>query len=530
MSEAPPHDIPAEEAVLGAVLADPDVLERVRTIVRPADFFRDGHAQVFGAASALRARGVGVDQVTVAAELERRGVLTSCGGRTRLAELAESVVTTRHAEHYAAIVRETGVKRRVAAFADLLAGHARNGESAAELLTLLRSELRHLEDDEPAPETLAADELLSLDLPATQWIITGLVPAGLTLLAGPPKKGKSWLALFLLVAVATSGRALGSIPVEGGEVLYLALEDTKSRLRERLGRVQRGMSAPMPKSLQLVAAGAWPRIGEGFEERLRGWLRKAEKPRLVVVDTLAMVRPPTSGKRSAYEEDYRALSPLKAIADEYGIAIVVIHHDRKLDAEDPLDKVSGSRGITGSADTIMVLKRPANSSEATLYVRGRDVEEQALALRWDPHVATWTLLGQAGTARLTGERSEILAWIRSKGRPCSPTEVAAALGKNPSTVRTIMVKLAEAGLLRRASYGSYAVSTEAVDAVASVDASPESTSQPSTASTGVTGFARARVREEDPDDDVDLDEKDREASLDHAEPPAWIAELAEVEA
>src|SRR5947209_1653111 len=80
----------------------------------------------------------------------------------------------------------------------------------------------------PRPQHFTAAELQEMDLPAPCWAVEGMIAQGITLLAGPPKVGKSWLCLQLAIAVAEGSDVLG-IPVEKGEVLYLALEDTPRR-------------------------------------------------------------------------------------------------------------------------------------------------------------------------------------------------------------------------------------------------------------------------------------------------------------
>ncbi len=85
----------------------------------------------------------------------------------------------------------------------------------------------------PPPTVFTAAELMAQDIPPVRWILPGILPEGLTILAGKPKMGKSWLALDLSVAVATGGKVLG-LQVEQAGVLYLALEDTKRRLQDRL--------------------------------------------------------------------------------------------------------------------------------------------------------------------------------------------------------------------------------------------------------------------------------------------------------
>jgi Mrp family chromosome partitioning ATPase len=97
----------------------------------------------------------------------------------------------------------------------------------------------------PRPQTVwNAADLMAATFPAMRWAVPGVVAEGLTVVVGPPKVGKSWLCWGLAVAVASGGVAFGKVPVEAGDVLYLALEDTPRRLQSRLGKVLQRDPAP----------------------------------------------------------------------------------------------------------------------------------------------------------------------------------------------------------------------------------------------------------------------------------------------
>ena len=104
------------------------------------------------------------------------------------------------------------------------------------------------------------------------------------------------------------------------------------------------------------------------------WIKTTETPRLVILDTLAGVKPIKT--TSGYAEDYESLTSLHRIANDVGIGILVLHHTRKLDAEDPLDTISGTLGLAGCADTALVFV--GSSQGMTLYVRGRDMRKRSM--------------------------------------------------------------------------------------------------------------------------------------------------------
>jgi len=302
------------------------------------------------------------------------------------------------------------------------------------------------------PNLLAAPALLVLQLPDPVWIVPGLIPAGLSLLAGKPKIGKSWFVLGISLAVAYGGRALGTIPVQGGKVLYLALEDSARRLQSRL---QMLIDGSPPESLMLAMQ--WPRLAEGGLERINEFVADHPETRLLVVDTLAKVRNREGKSSRLYDEDYASIEGLQILAHEREIGIIVVHHLRKSESDDPLDLVSGTTGLTAAADTVLILRRPRGRADAELFLTGRDLEEREFALQFDTRIG-WRLLGDAREWRLTKERHQIVETIRYLGGEASPKEIAEALGAPPGNVRQLLRKLHRDGFLRRTDRGRYSLS------------------------------------------------------------------------
>ena len=235
-----------------------------------------------------------------------------------------------------------------------------------------------------------ASDLMSQQFPAPRWAVPGVIPEGLTLLAGSPKVGKSWMCLGLAVACATGGLAFGTVRVEAGPVLYCALEDTPRRLQDRLRKVLDG--DPVPNDLAFVTA--LPMMPEATN-LVAGWLVDHPEARLVVVDVLRKIRPPESAS-DLYERDYAVMGQLKRVSDHFGVAVVVVHHTRKtIDESDVFNEISGSTGLTGAADAMMVAKKARrNTAEATLHITGRDIEETEHALAWDATQFRWLMSGK----------------------------------------------------------------------------------------------------------------------------------------
>jgi len=310
------------------------------------------------------------------------------------------------------------------------------------------------------PSIFSLPELLSWELPHVRWTIPEILPEGLTLLAGKPKLGKSWLALAVALSIAAGGVALRAQPVAKGDVLYLALEDNARRLQSRARKLLESMT-DTPSNLDFALD--WPRLSEGGLVYLEEYCKAHPHLRLVVVDTWARVAPPSGERRrSQYEGDYESLTPLKRLADTYHISILAVHHLRKTGSSDVLDEIIGSTGVTGAVDGAMILKRDRGRTDATLFVTGRDIEhEQQLALNFDATTALWTLVGNADELCCTRARQDILELLREQGPDAMKTrEIAEALQKNYHTTRSLLRKMEESGDVRRVDGQYRAVSVK----------------------------------------------------------------------
>jgi hypothetical protein len=299
---------------------------------------------------------------------------------------------------------------------------------------------------------LNATALLAKTLPTIEHIVPGYIQPGLSIVAGKPKTGKSWLSLGLAVAVATGGLALGTVPVKQGSVLYLALEDNERRLQQRLRQILQDQEVALD---DLYLETECPRLDAGGAEAMREWVDANVDARMVIVDVFTKIRPERSSSDTAYESDYRALAPLKQLADETGIAVVVVHHTRKMAAEDPFETVSGTNGITGAADTILILDRGGQGT--TLYARGRDIEEIETALLFDKQSGAWLAQGPAAEVRRSDERQAILAALAEGDGPMSPTELSARLDVTNANLRQLLQRMMASGEVSKCRRGLYVI-------------------------------------------------------------------------
>ncbi len=239
-------------------------------------------------------------------------------------------------------------------------------------------------------KTVDADTLLYQPLDKPSFVVDGLIPTGLTLFCGAQKIGKSWLMLKLCLCVS-EGRPLWELPTTPGDVLYLCLEDTFYRIQDRLFRLADEAS----ERLRFAVASC--KLTDGLVGQLEDYLKERPGTRLIVVDTLQKVR--TASKDNAYANDYGDISLLKDFADRHSLSVVVVHHIRKQGDSDVFNRVSGTTGLTGSADATFALEKEHRASDtAALYAIGRDIEYQEFTLRFRD--CSWELVERKSQEQL----------------------------------------------------------------------------------------------------------------------------------
>ena len=309
----------------------------------------------------------------------------------------------------------------------------------------------------PAPKGHTAVELWDMVFPPIQYAVPGYVAEGLTLLAGAPKRGKSWLALDLCVSVAWGGFTLGDQHCVEGDVLYCALEDSPRRIKDRLRKVCQLADRP-PGRMTVWFGEDLKRLGNGCEEELRGWLEAhRDGARLVVIDTLNYIRPDRNRDEDPYSYDYRSATTLQRLAQEFQIAIIIVHHTRKTAADDYLESISGTNGLTGGSDAVMVLEKGSEGG-FVLKGRGRDVEEFETAVRFDKADCKWHVIGDAAEARVSDTRAAILAVLGEAAWFMSVSDIAAQVGRARNTVDQQLFKMVKEGVVERKGRGKYGLS------------------------------------------------------------------------
>ena len=261
--------------------------------------------------------------------------------------------------------------------------------------SLLRHICRKLRIKVDTLDVFSAAELAEQEFPPRRFLVEGLLPReGLTLLAAPAKTGKSWLVLQLASALVREQPFLGRA-THKTRVLYLSLEDNPIRLRER-SRVMDCLGSP-----DLFFCTRSELLGRGFEEGVDSFLRRQQGIGLVIVDTLQKIR--EVGRESpSYGADYRTMDLLKELSERYKLAVLLVHHtNKKEEAADSMNMVSGTMGIIGGVDGIWLLRRPSRLEGAgMLQVTGRDTDDMLLRLNFDKESCRWQYLGEGEAERL----------------------------------------------------------------------------------------------------------------------------------
>ena len=235
-------------------------------------------------------------------------------------------------------------------------------------------------------ETMDAETLMTTTMEPLKFIVSGLLPQGLHILAGSPKIGKSWLALWICLQVA-KGEKIWELETLQSEVLYLCLEDSFARIQSRLFAI----TDDAPSTLHFAIMS--DTIGSGLENQIEYFVTEHPDTGLIVIDTLQKVRKTVSANVNLYAADYDDINSLKQIADKHSLAIMLVHHLRKTGDADPLNMISGTTGITGGADTSFVLQKDKRTeNNAKLVCTGRDIEGRELFLEFNKESFVWELL------------------------------------------------------------------------------------------------------------------------------------------
>ena len=294
---------------------------------------------------------------------------------------------------------------------------------------------------DPLP-VLSGRQILTTDWPEPEWIVPGILPVGLTMLAGKSKVGKSWLALQICKAVVTGGRTLGE-RVKSGRILYLALEDPERRIYDRMQKQRWPTDTPsdflsLGKFKDTIA-----NLTRGGGALLALQIESGEYD-LTVIDTLSRATPGHDQNDVAAMTE--ALTPMQELAQRLNTAIVLVDHHNKSASGDVIADILGSTAKGAMCDTALGLYSDRGQARGRLAVVGRDVIEKNLAITFDPGMCMWESEGNADGLRITPKRQELLDVIEKLGES-QAGPIAQVVGRDEANVYRELQGLRKAGLV-----------------------------------------------------------------------------------
>jgi len=306
---------------------------------------------------------------------------------------------------------------------------------------------------------LDMQSILTKEFPPLRFAINQILPEGLVVLAGKAKAMKSWTVLLICYCIQNGLRWLG-FDVVKGNCLYLALEDSDRRLSDRVKKLKLDKLQEHPSIVTRATL-----LGKGLEESIKQWIEVTKYPRLVVIDTLARVKP-RIGKNNgtAYDLDNLLLNELQNLATTYGITILVVSHLSKEKRDYDWDRIQGSVGLQGMSDAMWLLDRGDNSNSAYIKGRGRDIADFEYSITWNPETWRYDFVGQASTIRI-GETKrliiEAMKELHKDGKEdVTPQHVSKHLGFNSNSkdgqnISKTMQRMANDLDLKKTRYGFY---------------------------------------------------------------------------
>ena len=250
-------------------------------------------------------------------------------------------------------------------------------------------------------------KLRTEDIPPLQYAIKPILPEGLTLFCGRAKSMKSWKMLWICYAVRNGLKVMGHETIQG-DCLYLGLEDSKRRLKDREKKL--GLNKLTPPYVDVTA----PYLDMGLEESLQNWIDSVPNPRLICIDTLARVKSRTGFNKAgtAYDHDNETLRNIQKLAIQNGVSIVLVSHLNKAPQDYAFDKITGSTGLQGICDAMWLIERGEHGAQSTFIGRGRDIMDFEYALNWNQETWRYDWVGNLQEVNLNDNRKEVIDAMR----------------------------------------------------------------------------------------------------------------------
>lgn len=414
----PPHNLEAEQAVLGAILLDGSAITPLARYLDPEHFYKPSHGTIYQAMLELGDHSCGIDNITLAEHLKTRGVLNEVGGSAYLAELFAVVPGTANVAHHAEIIVQNAQLRKIRTQALKVCAEINAGADLDRIIGLL-PDAAELQRDTPESATplpvITAANLLEIEEadPDTEWIWNEMIARGAFIgFIAKPKVGKTTLIYELAVKVALGLPFLGRA-TRRSAVLVLALEEHQREVKRRL----RSLGAENLENLHLMIGSL--DATEGTFAQLKRTVA-GRSIGLIIIDTLNSFWGVDDENDAA--QVTRASKPILDLARSTNAAIVAIHHARKSEGEFG-DEIRGSGSLFSLLDTAFILKRHEVDTQRKLSAISR-MPETPPELIVELRLHGYECLGDASAA----------------GRQARLEKLATALTTEPQTAKELSLR------------------------------------------------------------------------------------------
>ena len=425
-----------EKLFLGQCMIDANVL--LASTLSTEDFGIVAHQLIYKAIATVYEDAGSINPVLVAEYMKKSGTLNRVGGHNGIYELQAVIVETESAVHYAQEIRQLSTKRKICALASKAISQAQDIASHPEQVAAqLETDLASLQFEQQKLESYTALELSKMEIEPVKWFIPNFLPSGLTILAGPPKIGKSFFCWNMALAVAYGGTAFSSVIIpDKYNVSYLSLEDPPALLKDRLSMISDGDD--LPANLHIINDMQGKKL-DAVGLKVVGQHLDETNSELLIVDTWMHVSPDMNVKGTAYDIDYNALIPIQQFAHQRNMAVLLVTHTRKAaDIDNVFNQIQGSVGMQAACDTLMMLSHDSGSK--TLHLSGRRIESNQFAFTIDNGI--WKLEGDAQEYHISELRQEIVSHLREAGNiGLSAGDLIDLTGKKDSNVRLTLRRM-----------------------------------------------------------------------------------------
>jgi len=452
-----PHNVEAEEALLGSLVMDNGYIKEMKETVqlKGRDFFVERNGWIYDCMVKIHDRSMATDIVTLNDELAKEGILIEIGGPAYITSLINCTPTSINAPYYAQIVKMASIRRKLIELSQkevtLSWGENNNPKELTDRLNEIQSyklklisqfaELQNINLDQ-SYQIHSFDNIMAADYPEKEWLIKGILPLGeLIALVGRPKCGKSFLTLQWHHALGAEHGRVFNEPVQQVPTLYLALEDYAQRIYERASK--QGYIAGNMSNI----AFAWPDLKNGGLERLEKVIIERGY-KLVTLDTFSRS---TSIDHMKIEDVTDSLKGLQRIAREQKCTLLIIDHTRKKNGNghSGIEDILGTTAKSANYDVIIELYRGQGQQVAELSITGR-VPDQELSLQFNKDMLMWECLGNHETVGHSKSQAEIIETIEALNNTdekANLKNISEDLGKDKANVRRAIIQMVKDGIL-----------------------------------------------------------------------------------